>query len=64
MENEQEERELLGESWEEFVDRIRPASLEDLTEGFTSYPLYWNDAICFTRNPLECIPGCLLGEDS
>ena len=58
-----QEEDLLGESWEEFADRIRSASLEEMTEGFTCYPMFWNDAICFTQNPLECIPSCLLGED-
>ena len=37
--------------------------LEELTDNFTSYPMYWNDGICFTKNPLMAIPGIALGLD-
>ena len=47
----------------EWLEETRKWSLEETTENFTCYPLYWNEAICFTRNPLEAIPSCAIGED-
>ena len=47
----------------DMLDEARKLSLEETTENFTCYPLYWNGAICFTHNPILAIPFCVLGED-
>ena len=47
----------------EMIEEQRKLSLEETTENFTCYPLYWNEAICFTRNQLLAIPPCAIGEE-
>ena len=52
------------EKWmAEAVEEAKHWTLEQTTDNFTCYPLWWNDAICFLKNPLMCVPGMLLGED-
>lgn len=45
----------------ETVAKNASKSLDEITDGFTSYPMYWNDAICFTKNQFMAIPGIALG---
>ena len=47
----------------EMLEEQRKLSIEETTENFTCYPLYWNEAICFTCNQLLAIPSCAIGED-
>ena len=52
------------EKWmKESIEEVKHWTLEELTDNFTCYPIWWNEAICFLQNPKMCVPSCLLGED-
>ncbi len=51
----------LEEFMNQTVIKNASKSLNEITDGFTSYPMYWNDAICFTKNQFMAIPGIALG---
>ena len=57
------EDEELDKLLEEMIEKKRHETLEQLTDDFTCYPMWWNDSICFLRNPKLCIPGVLLDAD-
>ena len=49
--------------WDEWCETYQKETLVQLTDNFTSYPLWWNDAICFTKNPLMCIPSSFIDDE-
>lgn len=65
MENELTDKELdeLDQWMKDTIEEARHWTLEQTTDNFTCYPLWWNDAICFLQNPIMCAPGILLCED-
>lgn len=64
MEDLTDEENAELEKWmAETIEEVKHWTLEQTTDNFTCYPLWWNDAICFLQNPIMCAPGILLGED-
>lgn len=55
------------EELEQFMEKMREVwkheTLEEMTCGFICYPIWWNDAVCFLKSQMLCIPGVLLDAD-